>query len=99
MPSIEAASVTPAGRLAAPAWKARKEVNNSVPNGRGSFDRDRRMANHSLVMAESVGCIRCDRFRLFRAAHQESRMSLSLEIETPRLLLRQWRAADRRPPS
>ena len=24
-------------------------------------------------------------------------MSLSLEIETPRLLLRQWRAADRRP--
>ena len=55
MPSIEAASVTPAGRLAAPAWKARKEVNSSVPNGRGSFDRDRRMANHSLVMAESVG--------------------------------------------
>ena len=55
MPSIEAASVTPAGRLAAPAWKARKDENSSAPRGRGSFDMDRRMADYSFGMAESVG--------------------------------------------
>ena len=69
MPSIEAASVTPAGGTGGAALEGQEGGEQQRAQWRGSFDRDRRMANHSWSWQNPLECIRCDRFRLFRAAH------------------------------